>query len=73
MPKVIVSAATHNLIRSLAQGQFDDSRSRRLADGRVEIPLSEDVISRIKELSLEGETMDDTIVRVASTAGRNLN
>lgn len=64
MPKIVLSDATLQELRSLAVRPFE-SHATPLPDGRWLVSMEEDTLERLEAHRLAGESDDDLIARIA--------
>lgn len=65
MPRITITRAAHNAIRSAARN-LDDSRTSYNADGTATIFIDGEVLERLEGRRLGGETLSDTIERLVA-------
>lgn len=74
MPLIRVKSEARDALRQHSIGnpspEFDPPA---FADGTVEMLLRTETISRLRKIQLRGESLSDTILRLALTAGRRPN
>jgi hypothetical protein len=70
--RVSITDATHQLIKSKAEYPFNET-GRRQKDGNWDVPLSFELYEKLKALQFPGETMNDTMFRLASTRATKLS
>lgn len=69
MPNIAITVEAHNAIRAAANN-FSDT-SQPLGEGMVSIEVTDATIDRLADTSLLGETISDTIIRIASIFKQN--
>lgn len=72
MPNIIMTREAANAIRGAADpGRLYIDTATPTADGQVSVPLEQSTIDRLTEVAFPGESLSDTIVRIAALKASN--
>lgn len=66
MPKIVISKEANDALRRSSELPYDESQSRILPDGSIEIAISEETLERVERNRHEGESVSDFITRVTA-------
>lgn len=66
MTSTVITRAAIEALHAQAKGQFVDT-AIELSDGTLLVDFQPSTIEAVRELSLENETLSDTIVRICAT------
>jgi hypothetical protein len=67
MPMIHLTDEAARALRACADRPFQQTGTQR-PDGSWDVPVEEDTLERLKNVQLAGESMSDTVMRVAIMA-----